>query len=106
MIIIDDVSISMLALIGVRFLASLVFIELFLRRREIKHAVLGLGWLVYTAGPVAGLWTYAATGYADHPFFAYSARTVINGSDSSKSSERHRRLDSSPALKPVLRARL
>jgi PAS domain S-box-containing protein len=73
MITIDDVTISMMALIGVRFLASLVFIELFFRRREIKHAVLGLGWLVYMAGPVAGLAAYAATGYADHPLFAYSA---------------------------------
>ena len=71
MIAIDDLTISLMVLIGVRFLAFLVFLELFLRQREDKYAVLALAWLVYMAGPVSGLLAYSTSGNPDPPLFGY-----------------------------------
>ena len=73
MFIVDDLTIILMVLIGVRFLGFLVFIELLLRHRESKYAVLALAWLAYTAGPVWGLEKYLTTGAADHPLFGYFA---------------------------------
>ena len=71
MIAVDDLTISLMVLIGVRFLAFFVFLELFLRQREDKYAVLALAWLVYMAGPVSGLLGYSTSGNPDPPLFGY-----------------------------------
>ena len=71
MIIIDDLTISLMVLIGVRFLAFLVFLEMVLRHREIKYGVLTLAWLIYTVGPIAGLIAYATTGDADPGYLRF-----------------------------------
>jgi len=70
---IDDLTISLTVLIGLRLTATLVFIELYIREREVRYAAILLGWFAYAIGPAFGLLAYYQTGNSNHPLFGYSA---------------------------------
>ncbi|MDZ7721490.1 MAG: PAS domain S-box protein [candidate division KSB1 bacterium] len=71
--IIDAINISLLVLIGFRLVALLFFFELYVRKRDLKYAVLAFAWFAYLLGPILGLWGYNNTGQINHPVFGLSA---------------------------------
>jgi two-component sensor histidine kinase len=73
MTVFDDLTISLIVLFALRFIAALVFLDLVIREKESKYVTLFLGWLIYAIGPVFGVLEYSKTGNFNHPFFGYSA---------------------------------
>jgi len=73
LVVINDLTISLLVLVGIRFIASLMFIMLFFHHLKIKYLILAVGWLIYMAGPIPDLISSGAVTQNLHPFFGFSA---------------------------------
>ncbi|MBI9108711.1 MAG: sensor histidine kinase [Spirochaetales bacterium] len=73
--VIDDLLVSFLVLIGVRFIAFLMFMVLFFKYFKSKYLILSLGWLIYMLGPIPDVISNASLTQSLHPFFGFSAAT-------------------------------
>lgn len=71
--VINDLTISLMVLIGIRFIAFLIFILLFFRNFKTRYIVLALGWLIYMIGPIPDLFSNAAETLVLHPLFGFTA---------------------------------
>jgi signal transduction histidine kinase len=69
----DALSISLGGLMLVRFLGMLVFIDLYLQKREMKYFVLILGWLAAASGSAWGLYSHAVLGAMENHYFSLLA---------------------------------
>ena len=70
---INDLSISLMVIAGLRFIGFLIFLNLFLQQRHRKYLVLSLGWLIYMLGPIPNIINPEPAGNILHPLFGYSA---------------------------------
>ena len=70
---VDDFSIALMALIGIRFLASTVFLDMLFRQKKNRHLVLTFAWFIYFIGPLWALIKYNQSGITDTPLFAFTA---------------------------------
>jgi PAS domain S-box-containing protein len=68
---VNDLTLSLLALAGIRFVAFFVFAELFLQKRESRYAVISLGWLLYSAGPIFAVRDLSVSGVIEYQAFGY-----------------------------------
>ncbi|MBI9045594.1 MAG: PAS domain S-box protein [Anaerolineaceae bacterium] len=69
----DDLVLILLVLIGIRFFAFLVSMELYSQHRDNRHALLIAAWFIYFLSPIFGLQAYLKTGDPAHPLFSYLA---------------------------------
>ncbi len=65
---IDSLVVSLLLLVGIRLMASFVFIHLYIQKRERRYILLMTGWLCVTIGSAWGLYTYFSSGTMDSYF--------------------------------------
>ena len=72
---IDDLVISLMVLVGTRFIAFILFFFLFIRELKMKYLVLSIGWLIYMIGPIFEILNPQPDKVMLHPFFAFSAAT-------------------------------
>ena len=71
--IINDLSISLMMLVGIRFLAAVLFLILFIKRRKVSYFLLLMGWIVYLIGPVPDLLTFTYPKETLLPVFPFTA---------------------------------
>lgn len=69
----DALTISLLTLACLRLLGMLVFLDLFIQKRESKHLLLALGWGCVAAGSLWGVYTHLAWGGLENYFFSLMA---------------------------------
>ncbi len=72
-LIIDALHISLITLAGIHFLGTLVFIDLYIQKREKMYVLLLSGWLIMTLGSIWALSTHIASGAMDHYFSSLMA---------------------------------
>jgi len=65
-LIIDALHISLITLAGIHFLGTLVFVDLYIQKRDKLYILLMLGWFIMTVGSIWALYTHAITGEMDH----------------------------------------
>jgi len=62
---IDALVVSLLLLVGIRLMATFVFVHLYIQKRERRYILLIAGWLCVTIGSAWGLYTYISSGTMD-----------------------------------------
>jgi len=70
MIPVDALTVSLVALAGVRLLGMIVFFDLWVKQREPKYFLLLSGWLLVTIGSAWGLYTHLAWDAMEHQLFS------------------------------------
>jgi PAS domain-containing protein len=62
----DSLSLSLSILVAVRILGILIFIDLFIQKRDTKYLILILGWMTGAIGTSLGLYTHTIFGEMEH----------------------------------------
>ena len=71
--IIDDLTIALLMLTGVRLVGSIMFFLLFFQYKKIKYFMILIGWFVYMTGPLVELVKNSPIRTEFGPYFGFSA---------------------------------
>ena len=71
--IVDDLTISLMTLTGIRLVATIMFILLFFRYKRTKYLLILLGWFFYMTGPLLVLVKNSPMRTLLDPYFGFSA---------------------------------
>lgn len=71
--IVDDLTISLIMLTGVRLVASIMFCLLFIRHRKANYLILFIAWFIYMVGAIPDIIQYNYDRTILSPFYAFSA---------------------------------